>query len=143
MSDCHHTHDEHKVKDELQIEGTVSIAFEAHAHLEASAVSCQLAFCDGAHIALQELTETLMVFAKELEGKGVFIGHIKGAIVGDDGAAAGFSITDTSKQPMFYGNQSTELNSHTQVQVVAIIVGITPHDALHLLKHVFASTFVR
>lgn len=114
----------------------MDLAFEAHSHEEAVAVTCTLHPKASCALPFSDLIESMVAAARALEDAGAFIGHVKAfAASADESASA--SLTDLAIGADIRGDAGLLIGPDSRAQVVAIVIGLSVSDALALFRASF------
>jgi len=128
VSEHEHHHETLSCIEEL---ASLDLAFEAHEHEGSVAVSCTLQPKESCQITFSQLIEVLVSATEDLEAAGAFIGHVK-AIASEGPSSASASLTDLAQGAAVKGDSALVLGPSTQVQAVAIVVGMSLEQTLSL-----------
>ncbi len=135
MTGCAHGHGGHHHHGEMCTDALaeMELAFEAHPHEEAVAVTCTLHPRASCALPFSVLVERMAAAAHALEDAGAFIGHVKAfAASADENASA--SLTDLAIGADVKGDAGLLIGPGSRAQVVAIVIGLPLSDALALFR---------
>lgn len=130
----HHHHDAVAREDKL---ADFVLAYEAHVHEGAVAASCRITPQAGSSMRFSDLVEKLVSVAESLEAEGAFLGHVK-AFARTDGNATSVSLTSLEVGPQLKGDAELVIREGSEAQAVAIIVGLTPEEAISVFQSAFS-----